>query len=390
MTVRAIVIGTGWAGEGHIRGLRGTGVEVIALCGRTPEPAHALAAREGVPEVRFDWRQALREFRPDLVSIATPAGPHRNMAVAAAAAGCHVVCEKPLAPTAQEAREMLDAVERAGVKHAYAATGCYTAPYLHTRDLLAAGVIGQVREVDYRMNGVALPPTLPYAWLHRRREGGGLLNNFFTHQLQQVLLMTGGTITAAMGTTSCRLDAVPVGPHIHDFRQWRWTAALTPEQAATAAWRPVEMDLGFDVLLQVRLPAGHTATARFTLLEGSHFPHPNYVAFHGSAGTLLLTAAPGALWPDGALQRFDTACSRWEEVEIPPSVAATLPPITDAVQRQWNQFFAALAADLRGHGPGGYPTFREGWMAVEVMDIARDRRSWTALPPSMGDHGSAR
>jgi hypothetical protein len=149
----------------------------------------------------------------------------------------------------------------------------------------------------------------------------------------------------------------------------------------------VDVDFGFDVLLQLRLPAGHTATARFTLIEGSRSPHPNYVAVHGSAGTLLLSAAPGALWPDGTLQRFDAADGRWEEVPIPLSVVAALPTVEDAVQQQWHQFFAEVAADVRGEGYRGYPTFREGWMAVEVMDIARDGQSWATLPPSRSDHG---
>ena len=129
MTLRAIVTGTGWAGEGHTHALRAADVDVVAMCGRTPAPALAMAEKLGVKEVRFDWRTALHEFQPDIVTIATPAGPHHEIGVAAAEAGCHVVCEKPLAVDAAEARKMLAAVERAGVKHAYAATGCYAAPY---------------------------------------------------------------------------------------------------------------------------------------------------------------------------------------------------------------------------------------------------------------------
>jgi hypothetical protein len=83
MTLRAIVIGTGWAGEGHTIALRAVGVDVIAICGRTPEPARARAAQLGIDDVRLDWQQAITDLHPDLVSIATTAAPHREMVVTA-------------------------------------------------------------------------------------------------------------------------------------------------------------------------------------------------------------------------------------------------------------------------------------------------------------------
>jgi predicted dehydrogenase len=61
MTIRAVVIGAGWAGEGHTIGLRDAGVEVVALFGRTPEPAYQRAADLGITNVRFDWRAGLEE-----------------------------------------------------------------------------------------------------------------------------------------------------------------------------------------------------------------------------------------------------------------------------------------------------------------------------------------
>src|SRR5262245_20012856 len=102
MTLRAVVIGTGWAGEGHTIALREAGVEVVAMCGRTPEPAKAMAVRLGIEHVRFDWRQALEALRPDIVSIATPAAPHREMVEFAAHLSSHIVCDKPLGLNAKE------------------------------------------------------------------------------------------------------------------------------------------------------------------------------------------------------------------------------------------------------------------------------------------------
>jgi predicted dehydrogenase len=386
MTLRAIIIGTGWAGEGHSRALQAVGVEVVALCGRTPDPTEALAAKLGVKEVRFDWRTALAEFRPDLVTIATSAAPHREMAVAAAEAGCHVVCEKPLAVNAVEAQEMLDTVERAGVKHGYAATGCYGAPYLHVRTLLAQGLIGQVREIEYLLHLGSLPPTLPYSWFHQLKEGGGMLNNVFTHQLQQVLLMTGGTIMAAMGATRCHLDRAPVGPPLHDFRQL-FSSVLTAEQAVAAEWRPCDSDFGYTVLAQLQLPDGQTATALFAMPVGANHPHPTNVTLHGTSGTLYLGGTPGSFWPNTSIQHFDPAGGGWTELVIPQEVVDALPPEEDNVQRQWNQFFKEFVADVRGEGDQGYPTFRDGWVAVEVMDIARSGRGWTGVPEHLADAG---
>jgi glutamyl-tRNA reductase len=54
MALRAVVIGTGWAGEGHTTALREAGVDVMAMCGRTPEPARVMAKKLGIEDIRFD------------------------------------------------------------------------------------------------------------------------------------------------------------------------------------------------------------------------------------------------------------------------------------------------------------------------------------------------
>ncbi|MDP9310226.1 MAG: Gfo/Idh/MocA family oxidoreductase [Chloroflexota bacterium] len=350
----------------------------MALCGRTPEPSQALAQRLGVSAVRFDWRSALDEFRPDIVAITTPAGPHRDMAVAAAEAGCHVACEKPLGVNAAEAREMLAAGERKGVKHAYAATGCYAPFFGYVRSLLSEGVIGMVREIDYMVHDFNLPPLVPRFWVHQLESGGGFLNNFFTHLLQQVLMLTGGTVTAAMGTVTRHIDRAPIGRPVHDFREG-FGAMLTPEQAATADWGAIDIDLGFALMLQLRLPAGQMVLARFTKPEDTHYPYPSYFALHGSAGTLYLSQT-SSQW---TIQRFDVTQGAWTDVVVPPT--AVLAPDEDQVQHHWNQFFQEFVADVRGEGYGGYPTFHDGWVAAEVMDIARSGRGWIPVPEHGGD-----
>lgn len=185
MALRAVVIGAGWAGEGHTIAIRNAGVEVVALCGRTPEPAYAKAAQLHIADVRFDWRATLTELRPDIVTIGTPGDTHSEIARHALALGCHVMCEKPLALNVADARAMLDAAVRAGVKLAYGAMARYAPAVIYAQELIAQGVIGPVREIAFTSRG-EFPP-LPFGWFHQLALGGGLLNNGFTHNLAQAL-----------------------------------------------------------------------------------------------------------------------------------------------------------------------------------------------------------
>src|SRR5690349_17486307 len=83
----------------------------------TDELAQEAAARFGYERATSDWRAVVDDPEIDLVDIAVPNDAHAEIAIAAAEAGKHILCEKPLARTAGEARAMLDAVERAGVVH---------------------------------------------------------------------------------------------------------------------------------------------------------------------------------------------------------------------------------------------------------------------------------
>src|SRR3954463_10637075 len=96
--LRAIVVGAGFAGEGHTIALREYGVSIEALCARTPSAVQAMAEKLGVPRTSVDWRQTLDDIKPEIVCVATPAGAHAEVIEAALERGCHVYSDKPLAP----------------------------------------------------------------------------------------------------------------------------------------------------------------------------------------------------------------------------------------------------------------------------------------------------
>lgn len=375
MPLRAVVIGAGWAGEGHTIGLRDAGVEVAALVGRTPEPARARAAQLGVPEVRLDWRAALEELRPEIVTIGTPGDTHREMAEHAAALGCHVVCEKPLATSAPDARAMLEAVERAGVRHAYAATGRYSPAIMHAESLVAQGVVGAVREIE-TFSRFDIPMGLPYGWVHSLAQGGGLLNNLFTHKLAQVLRVTGGRVLAASGVAGPFHGRVPVGPAVHDFRDlFAPIAGWAPEQATE--WREADADNSYSLAVDIEMPQGHIARATFQCSGYGTSPDGERLTFYGDDGALTMS---GSHAERDVVRMYSKARGAWEDAPPPEGLWMTLPQAPDRVQRCWNQFFREFVAHVRGERYAGYLTFRDGWVATEITDAARAGRGWVELP----------
>jgi predicted dehydrogenase len=114
--LRIAVVGTGFGARIHVPGLRATGrFDVVALVGRDAARTGAVADRLGVPHTCESLGQALEVCELDAVSIATPPASHASLAIEAARAGAHVLCEKPMACSVAEARAMCEAVRTAGV-----------------------------------------------------------------------------------------------------------------------------------------------------------------------------------------------------------------------------------------------------------------------------------
>jgi predicted dehydrogenase len=363
MTLRAVVIGTGAAAEGHTIALRGAGVEVVAICGRTPEPAKAMAEKLGVPDLCFDWRQAIDDVYPDIVAITTPGAPHYEMAEYAAGHQCHVACEKPLALSAADAKSMLVAVEKANVKHAYAATGCFAPVMMQAQKLLSEGLIGQVRETELIMH-MNTSLYQPYHWFHQLDQGGGWLYQGLTHFLTVIASITGARVVAASGEARRLIERAPVGPTLHDFREFS-QAAMEPEKVEE--WREVNSDSSFTVMTQLEIPDAPPASALFQLSSRAVNHLPNYLAFYGTSGTLQLN---GPFFSD-QMQHYSHETEAWQEIPIPESGGSDV---------RWAYFYRQFVADIQGKDYAAYPTFHDGWIANEIIEIVQRGDGWTVLP----------
>jgi len=124
-TIKVLVHGTGFAGQGHAEAFRYAGAEVVGIVGRTPSVVEKVAQQMSIPHSSTDWQQALKDCKADIVSIATPGGAHFEPIKQAIAAGAHVFCDKPLTADGETAAELHRLAEAKGIKTAFAASFRY-------------------------------------------------------------------------------------------------------------------------------------------------------------------------------------------------------------------------------------------------------------------------
>jgi D-apiose dehydrogenase len=115
--LRGVAVGAGYFAHYHYEAWgRIDEVEIVALCDRDEARAREMAARHGVPRWYSDARAMLDAERPDFVDIITPPDSHGAICADAADRGVHVICQKPLAPTLEEARQIVQTARHAGVR----------------------------------------------------------------------------------------------------------------------------------------------------------------------------------------------------------------------------------------------------------------------------------
>ncbi len=118
--------------------------KLVALCGRNEEATRAAAERYGYEKVYTDWREMIADPAVHIFDNGGPNNIHAEPTIAAARAGKHVFCEKPLARTAAEAKTMLDAVNAAGVKHMVAFNYRFVPAIRLAYELISSGKLGRI------------------------------------------------------------------------------------------------------------------------------------------------------------------------------------------------------------------------------------------------------
>jgi predicted dehydrogenase len=245
-TIRVGLIGSGFMGKAHSMAWANQTVyfwpppalpRKVRLADVTPELASVGARRFGWESWTADWRQVTRAPDIDVVDVVAPNEAHAEIAIDAARHGKHVLCEKPLARTADEARAMLEAVTQVGVKH-MTSFNYRKAPALATaKQLIRDGQLGRV----FHFRGVylsdwAADPDVPLSWrFQRRRAGSGALGDIGAHIIDVARFLV-GDIARVCGMTDTFVRERPLATDAFD------RLGRTAARASSAGRGPVDVD----------------------------------------------------------------------------------------------------------------------------------------------------
>ncbi len=152
--------------------------EVVAVASPTPGHPEALTERYGIPRVFHDYKEMLKEKDIEMVTITAPNYLHAQMTIDIAKAGKHVVCEKPLCMTLEEADEMIETCQKQGVLFMYAEELYFTPKYVKAKEMAEQGAFGKIYMV--KQSEKHFGPHAPWFW-DVDLSGGGVFVDMGCH-----------------------------------------------------------------------------------------------------------------------------------------------------------------------------------------------------------------
>ena len=242
--IGSAVIGTGFIGTVHVEQLRRIGVQVRGVLGSTPERGAARADALGVRHAYGSLNEILADSEVDVVHVTSPNHLHVAQASAILAAGKHVVCEKPLAMTAAESAGLVRQADAAGRVNAVNFNIRFYPLHQHSREIVAAGDLGDVRFVTGHYFQDWLLHDTDWNWRLEPDKGGALraVGDIGSHWLDLMAFVTGQPIVSVMADLATFVDVrqAPKGP----------VETFSTERSADVVARPMGTEDTATILLR--------------------------------------------------------------------------------------------------------------------------------------------
>ena len=353
------IIGTGQIGlANHLPGLAlCPAAKVVALCDSDPATLAKAARQVGdAKQVTSSWQEVIRNENVQAVIIATPNDLHPPVAIAAAHAGKHVMCEKPIALNARDAAEMYYTAEKRNVRHMTAFTYRFVPAMRYMKHLVARGDLGE--PYHFRAQRFQDWANRPLGWRQQRiRCGSGELADMLSHRIDYAHHLIG-----------------PIARLVADLRNF------IPERGGQASdvddWVSILCEFSNDSKTTGVLESTKLATGR-----GEGHRGQDTVEINGSEGTIVYsTQKPLTLQigkrGDADLRTMDVP----KEFHVYPGSPRDPRQGDPLVTFRYDQTFEFIDAILNQRQCS--PSFKDGVMAQAVMDAAmqsRERRAWVEV-----------
>ena len=366
------LIGTGFMGRAHAYAYRAAPavfpdiprVKLRGVADVDAKAAKSFATQFGFETSTSDWRKLLDDPQIQVISITTPNTLHKEMAIAAAKAGKHVHCEKPLAPTAAEAREMMDAAEKSGVRTQVGYNYIKNPVLKLAREMIAAGELGEINGFrGIHAEDYMVSPDSPFTWRQDPKGGPGVIADLGSHIIGMARFLLG-----SMTEVTADIETI---------------VKSRPKAPGSAERVAIETDDIARMMLRFARGCGGTIEANW-VANGRKMQLDFEV--YGSKGGLLFTQERF-----NELHVYKTGGSPREAGFTRIETGPQHPPYMNFCraaghQLGFNDLKTIEAAEFLGEvagGPKAGPDFREAWEIQKVVETAvnagRERR-WLAIP----------
>lgn len=377
--IRAAVIGTGFIGPVHVEALRRCGVTVRGILGSSPEKSAQAAAALGLPVGYESIERLLSDDQVDVVHITSPNRHHFEQTKLALAAGKHVLCEKPLAMTAEETRTLVQLAEQSGLITGVNYNIRYYPLCMEAAARCRSDDVGRV----FHINGSYVQDWLlqqsDYNWRVEAEDGGALraIADIGTHWLDLIQFILGDHVTAVCADlqTVHPIRNRPVGgaeTFSHSSRSIATEpVTVTTEDAGSVLLKFASGTRG--VLSVSQVTAGRKNCLRFEL-AGEH----QSLAWNSERPNELWTgqrqSANASLLKDASLMREQAAA----HADYPGGHNEGFP---DTFKQLFGDFYAYIAAADTAQ-PATFPTFADGHREVvlcEAILASHQQQQWVEV-----------
>jgi len=357
-TIRIGIVGAGFARTTQIPGFRNCpGARIVAIASRHREHAAQVAQEFGIENVAADWKELVERDDVDLVSVVTPPVTHKEITLAALENGKAVLCEKPMAMDAAEAKEMTERAQQAGLLALIDHELRFLTGRRRMRAMLHSGAIGTVRHCNYTFRSDYRGPAGTWDWWSDEAMGGGTLGAIGSHAIDSFRWL----LDAEISDVCCVLST-----HV----------AERPDKSS-GTMRAVTSDDTVRLLMrfeETALTKNSTGTSSLSVVESGRLQ--NQMEVYGSAGALMVEET-GELW------HSPVGSGAWRPVELEQDAIAS--GMRDS---SWSRGFTllsrAIIKALREEQTtvAGAATFADGYRVQQVLDAARasnENRGWVRV-----------